>query len=112
MTKIKLACNSKEGHTSDQDRKVDIYGIIGYPEIGYNIFNLNIDFIMEVRFLAGGINIDAPKFITEYSVVSRKIVILLFIIAELNCIKIMSFELQNFYRNTPYQEKILFKVGI
>ena len=63
-------------------------------------------------FVAEGHTTEAPLAITYSSVVSRDSVWLAFMIAALNGIDIMSFDLENEYLNTMNRENIWFEGGI
>jgi hypothetical protein len=66
----------------------------------------------KAQFVAIGHTTTAPSSLTYSSVVSRDSIRLVFLVAALNNIDIMSCDLENAYRNAPCREKICFEGGI
>jgi hypothetical protein len=75
------------------------------------IFDLKMDFSRKFRMVANGAMTEAPASLTYSSVVSRDSVRLAFLIAELNDLDIMAYDVGNAYLNAPCREKIWFKAG-
>ena len=85
-------------------------------EIPSNYTNINCHLIFDVkmgeifrrkaRTVAGGHVTDVPSIITYSYVVSRDSVRLLFMIAALNNLKVLSCDIQNEYLTAPTQEKV------
>ena len=74
----------------------------GYQEIKCHfIFDVKMDFTRKARFVANGIKTEAPVALTYSSVVSRDSVQLAFLIAELNCLGVLTCGIDNAYCNAP-----------
>jgi hypothetical protein len=71
-----------------------------------------MDFTRNARFVAGGHTTTAPSSMTYSSVVPRDSVRLVFLIAALDGVDIMSCDLENAYLNAPCREKIWFEGGV
>ena len=113
MVKVKVAWAVKEGYTPEQARRGKVPDLVGYQEITCHIvFDVKMDFTRKCRYVAGGHTMDAPGSITYLSMVSRDSVRLVFLIAALNDIDILSCDLENAYLNAPCHEKIWFEGGL
>ena len=84
----------------------------GYQKITCHvIFDVKMDFIRKARFVANGINTEAPISLTYSSAMSRDNVRLEFLIAELDDLDVMACDIGNAYLNASYKVKIWFKAG-
>ena len=70
-----------------------------------------MDFSRKCWIVANGATTETPKSLTYYSVVSRDIVRLAFLMTELNELDAMTCDVGNLYLNTPCREKIWFVDG-
>lgn len=89
--------------------------MIGFQEIGCHlvVFDVKMDFTRKARFVAGGHMTNAPALMTYSSIVSRDSVQLVFLIASLHDVDILSCDLENAYlKNAKCREKIWFEGGI
>ena len=81
----------------------------GYKEIKVHmVFDVKMDFTRKAWFCARGHVTDAPKGLTDSSVVSRDLVRLAFLLAELNGVDVLAGEAKNAYLNAPCHEQIWF----
>ena len=113
MAKVKVAWKTHDGHTPQQVREGNVPDLIGFQEIGCHIvFDIKMDITWKAQFVAGGHTTEAPSSLTYSSTVSRDSIRLMFLIAALNDIGIMSCDLENAYLNAPCREKIWFEGGI
>jgi hypothetical protein len=79
----------------------------GFKKIDcHMVFDVKLDLVRKVRFVAGGHQTDPPKESVYSSIVSRDSVHLAFLIAALNDLEILSADVQNAYLNAPLKEKI------
>ena len=107
MSKVKVAWKAEEKFTPEQIRSQKTNEYIGFQEIGCHlIFDVKMEFTRKARFVAGGHTTEAPLAITYLSVVSRDSVRLAFMIAALNCLDIISCDLENAYLNAANRENI------
>jgi hypothetical protein len=84
----------------------------GFKKIGcHMVFDVKLDLVHKVRFIAGGHRTDPPKELVYSSVISRGSVCLAFLIAALNDLEILSADVQNAYLNAPTKEKIYMITG-
>jgi hypothetical protein len=113
MAKVKVAWEAHDDLTPEEVRAGKARDMIGFQEIGCHIiFDIKMDFMRKVRFIAGGHMTDTPAAMTYSSVVSRESVQLGFLIAALNGLDIMSCDLENAYLNAKCKEKSWFEGGI
>lgn len=85
---------------------------VGFTEIKCHlVFDIKMDFTRKARFVAGGHMTEAPSTITYASVVSRESVRILFMLAALNDLNVLSADISNAYLNAPCAEKVCFKAG-
>jgi hypothetical protein len=71
------------------------------------IFDIRMDFTHKARLVAGGHVTDPPTSITYSSVVSLEMVRIIFVIAALNGIEIMTADIGNAYFNAFTSEKYM-----
>ena len=76
------------------------------------VFDVKIDFTHKTCFMASGHVTDTPETITYSSIVSRDSVRIALLIAELNGLDVLSFDIGNAYLNAPCRERVWFKGGI
>ena len=87
------------------------------PPVGYTvitchlIFDVKMDLTRKARYVAGGHLTDPPSSLIYASVISRENIIIAFLIAALNDLKILAGDIQNVYLNTYTKEKIYFRAG-
>jgi len=80
---------------------------IGFTKITLHmVFDIKIDFTRKARLVAGGHLTDVPSNLTYSSVVSRESVRIMFLIAALNDLQILSADIGNAYLNAPNREKV------
>ena len=86
---------------------------IGSKQIPYHIiFDVKLDLTRKARLVAGGHrNRDVPKFTTFSTVASRDSVRIMFLIAALNGLNILSTDVGNAYLNAECREKVHVKCG-
>jgi hypothetical protein len=70
------------------------------------VFDVRMDFTQTARLVAGGHMTDPPSSLTYSSVVSRDNVRIMFLIAALNDLQILSSDIRNAYLNAPNREKV------
>ena len=105
MSKVKVAWKADEKFTTEKNRCQKTNEYISFQEIGCHlIFDVKMDFTRKARFFAGGHTTEAPSAITDSSVVSRDSVRLVFMIAALNGLDIMSCNMENAYLNATNRE--------
>ncbi len=81
--------------------------MIGYQEVFCHIvFVIKVNFTSKARFVADGSKMASPSLITYMSVVSRDSVQIVFLIAGLNDLNVLSADLQNACLNADCREKI------
>ncbi len=86
--------------------------LTAYQEITcHHIFDIKMDFTWKAHFVANGTATDTPNSLTYSSVVCRDSVKLDYMLAALNDLDAMAFDIGNAYLNAPYQEKIWFEAG-
>jgi hypothetical protein len=113
MAKVKIAWKTSEGSTLQQARGCEASELIGFQGIGSHIiFEGEMNFTRKARFVARGHTTTTPSSMTYSRVVSRGSIRLAFLIAALNDLDIMSFDLENVYLNAPSREQIWFEGGI
>jgi hypothetical protein len=80
---------------------------IGYTKISLHmVFDIKIDFTRKARLVAGGYVTDVPSNLTYSSVVSRESARIMFLIAALNDLQVLSANIGNAYLNAPNREKV------
>jgi hypothetical protein len=80
---------------------------IGYTKITLHmVFDIKIDFTRKARLVAGGHLTQVPSHLTYSSVVSRESVRIMFLIAALNDLQVLSADIGNAYLNAPNREKV------
>jgi hypothetical protein len=80
---------------------------IGYTKISLHmVFDIKIDFTRKARLVAGGHLTQVPSNLTYSSVVSRESIRIMFLIAALNDLHILSADIGNAYLNAPNREKV------
>jgi len=85
---------------------------MGYKWIKcHMIFDIKMDFTRKARYVAGGHMTDPPSSITYSSVVSRNSVRIAFLLAALNDIDILAYEIGNAYLNATPREKVYTTAG-
>ena len=86
---------------------------IGSKQIPYHIiFDVKLDLTRKARLVAGGHrNKEVPKYTTFSTVASRDSVRIMFLIAALNDLKILSTDVGNAYLNAECREKVHVKCG-
>jgi hypothetical protein len=113
MSKAKVAWNARDDITPNNVRSGKVKDMIVFQEIGCHIvFNIKMDFTRKARFCAGGHTTDTPAEMTYSSVVSRDSVRIGFMLASLNGLDVMAYDLENAYLNAPCVEKIWFEGGL
>ena len=70
------------------------------------VFDIKIDFTRKARLVAGGHLTQVPSHLTYSSVVSRESVRIMFLIAALNDLQVLSADIGNAYLNAPNREKV------
>jgi hypothetical protein len=84
----------------------------GYKQITLHmIFDVKMDFTRKARLVAGGHLTDVLTSLTYSSVVSRDSVRIMFLLAALNDLKILSADIGNAYLNAPNREKVYATAG-
>ncbi len=112
MKKAKVSYTEVDGFTPEEVRANECDTLGGHKEIKCHIvFDVKMDFTRKTRFVAGGHMTDAPSSLTYSSVVSRESVKIVFLIAALNGLDIISCDIGNAYLNAPCREKIWFIAG-
>jgi hypothetical protein len=114
LEKVKVAFEFCEDWTPEQIRQgLARKDFFGYQEITcHMVFDVKMDLTHKARSVAGGGHMtETPASLTYSSVVSRDSVRIAFLIAALNDLDIMSFDIGNAYLNAPCQEKIWFVAG-
>ena len=86
---------------------------VGSKQIPYHIiFDVKLDLTRKARLVAGGHrNKDVPKYTTFSTVASRDSVRIMFLIAALNGLKVLSTDVGNAYLNAECREKVHVKCG-
>ena len=86
---------------------------VGSKQIPYHIiFDVKLDLTRKVRLVAGGHrNKDVLKYTTFFTVASRDSVQIMFLVAALNGLKILSTDVGNAYLNAECREKVHVKCG-
>ncbi len=85
---------------------------IGYKKITLHmVFDVKMDFTRKARLVAGGHLTNVPSSLTYSSVVSRDSVRIMFLLAALNDLKVLSADLGNAYLNAPNREKVYAVAG-
>ena len=85
---------------------------IGYKKISLHmVFDIKMDLTRKARLVAGGHMTEVPHNLTYSSVVSRESVRIMFLIAALNDLQILSADIGNAYLNAPYREKVYATAG-
>lgn len=85
---------------------------IGYTKITLHmVFDIKIDFTRKARLVAGGHLTEVPSNLTYSSVVSRESVRIMFLIAVLNDLQVLSADIGNAYLNAPNREKVYATAG-
>jgi hypothetical protein len=113
MSKVKVAWKSAEGVTLEQARSGKEPSMIGFQEICCHvIFDVKRDFTRKARFVAGGHTTDTPASDAYSSVVSQDSVRLAFLIAGLNDLDVLAWDVTNAYLNAKCREKIWFEGGV
>ena len=85
---------------------------VGFKEIAcHMIFDVKMDLTRKARFVAGGHMTEPPKDSTYSSVVARDSVRIMFLVAALNGLDVLSADVQNAYLNAKTQEKVYFIAG-
>ena len=86
---------------------------IGYKHIDcHMVFDVKMDLTRKARYVAGGHQTDPPKESVYSSVVSKDSVRIIFTIAALNDLDILSADVQNAYLNAPTKEKVYTTAGL
>jgi hypothetical protein len=84
----------------------------GFNEIDcHMVFDVKLDLVRKVRFVAGGHQTDPPKESVYSSIISCDSVHLAFLIAALDDLEILSADVQNAYLNAPTKKKIYTTAG-
>ena len=86
---------------------------VGSKQIPYHIiFDVKLDLTRKARLVAGGhMNRDVPKYTTFSTVASRDSVRIMFLVAALNDMKLLSTDVGNAYLNADCREKVHVKCG-
>ena len=85
---------------------------IGYtPFDCHLVFDIKMSLQRKVRLVAGGHQTDPPKELVYSSMVSRDSVCIMFMVAALNDLEILSVDVQNAYLNAPMKEKVYMIAG-
>jgi len=85
---------------------------IGYKKISLHmVFDIKMDLSRKARLVAGGHMTEVPHNLTYSSVVSRESVRIMFLIAALNDLEILSADIGNAYLNAPNREKVYATAG-
>jgi hypothetical protein len=81
--------------------------LIGYTKISIQmVFDIKIDFTRKAHLVAGWHVTDVPSNLTYSSVVSRESIRIMFLIAALNDLQVLSANIGNVYLNAPNREKV------
>ena len=73
---------------------------------------MKMDFTCKARYVANGAMTDTPVRLCHSSVVSRDSVRISFLVAALNDLDILAYDISNAYLNSPLQERIWFVAGL
>ncbi len=113
LKKVTVALEYDEGVTAQQIRDGLAKGeYVGFQEIKcHMIFDVKMDLTRKARFVAGGHLTEPPASITYSSVVSRYSVRIAFLLAALNGLDILAYDIGNAYLNAPCREKVWFVAG-
>ena len=86
---------------------------VGSKQIPYHIiFDVKLDLTRKARLVAGGHrNKDVPKYTTFSTVASRDSVRIMFLVAALNGLKVLSTDVGNAYLNAECREKVHVRCG-
>jgi len=85
---------------------------IGYKKITLHmVFDIKMDLSRKARLVAGGHLTSVPTNLTYSSVVSRESVRIMFLLAALNDLQILSADIGNAYLNAPNREKVYATAG-
>jgi len=85
---------------------------IGYKKITLHmVFDIKMDLSRKARLVAGGHLTNVPTNLTYSSVVSRESVRIMFPLAALNDLQILSADIGNAYLNAPNREKVYATAG-
>jgi hypothetical protein len=80
---------------------------ISYTKVTLHmVFDIKIDFTRKARLVAGGHLTQVQSHLTYSSVVSRESVQIMFLIAALNDLQVLSADIGNAYLNAPNREKV------
>ena len=110
MSKVKVAFQARHDLSVGQCHAGQ--QLIGYTEIRcHMIFDVKMDFTRKARFVAGGHLMDAPSSVTYSSVVSRDSVCIAFLVATLNGLDVMTWDIGNAYLNAACRKKVWFVGG-
>jgi Reverse transcriptase (RNA-dependent DNA polymerase) len=94
------------------EEQVDGKAPPGYKKVGLMmIFDIKMDFTRKARLVARGDLTDTPSTLTYSSVVSRESVRIAFLVAALNDLDIMMFDVGNAYLNAQTTEKLYCYAG-
>ena len=110
MSQVRIAFEKRVGGTTKEEVKK---WLVRYQEVRcHMIFNVKMSgLVRKVSLVAGGHTTDTPSSITYSSVVSRDSVRIVFLVAALNDLDIMSVDIGNAYLNAPNKEKIWMIAG-
>jgi hypothetical protein len=85
---------------------------IGYKKITLHmVFDIKMDLSRKARLVAGGHLTNVPTNLTYSSVVSRESVRIMFLLAALNDLQILSADIGNAYLNAPNRKKVYATAG-
>ena len=105
MSRVQITFEKWVGGMTKEEAKKKL---IGYQDIRcHMIFDVKMSgLVRKACLVAGGHTTDTPSLITYSSVVSRDNVRIVFLVAALNDLDIMSVDIGNAYLNAPNKEKI------
>jgi len=84
----------------------------GYQHIDcHMVFDIKLDLTRKAWFVAGGHQTDPPKELTYSSIMSKDSVCIIFTLATLNDLSILSADVQNAYLNAPTKERVYTTAG-
>jgi hypothetical protein len=109
MGKAKVAYIPSKGVTPEEVRANKVDQLRGFQEIKCHIiFDVKMNFTWKAKFLAGGHTTEPPNSLTYSSVVSQESVKIVFLVAALNGLDLMSC---NAYLNAKCRERFWFIAG-
>ena len=105
MARVRIALERWLARSTKEEAKKKL---VGYQEVCcHMIFNVKMNGLAwKAQLVAGGHTTDTPSSITYSSVVSRDSVRIVFLVAALNDLDVMSVDIGNAYLNVPNKEKI------